>query len=117
VLASASARRTPMQLCAYLVALGCSLTALACSGNAQNVCRRDPISGVQNCGDVGGGYEEAAIVGGTAAVLWAAKGCTINGCEPPFVCSAAKLCERLACGETSDCPPGYMCSASDQRCR
>lgn len=110
-------KRPRCLLCAWLIALCCGLTAAACSGNAHNVCRRDPISGVQRCDDVGGGYEEAAIVTGVAAGLWAAKGCSINGCEPPFVCGAAKLCERQACGETADCPPGFVCSPSDQRCR
>jgi hypothetical protein len=86
----------------------------ACS--SQMVCRPDGISGAERCQQVGGAGD-AVITGGVAAGVFAAKGCTVNGCEPPFTCnSKTKLCERLACSETRACPPGYECHASDQRC-
>ena len=86
----------------------------ACS--SQMVCRPDGISGAERCQQVGGAGD-AVITGGVAAGVFAAKGCTVNGCEPPLTCnSKTKLCERLACSETRACPPGYECRADDQRC-
>ncbi|HKU37331.1 MAG TPA: DUF2953 domain-containing protein [Polyangiales bacterium] len=87
----------------------------ACAGSGQMVCRPDSISGSERCQQTGGAAD-AAITGGVAGGLWAVKGCTINGCEPPFVCNPkSKQCERQKCSETAACPPGYQCS--DQACR
>jgi hypothetical protein len=87
----------------------------ACS--SQIVCHPDSISGTERC-EQAGGAGDALITGGAAAGVFAAKGCTINGCEPPYTCnSKSKLCERLACSEVSTCPPGYECSPTDHRCR
>jgi hypothetical protein len=87
--------------------------AIACS--SQVVCRPDGITGAERC-EQAGGAGDALVTGGAAAGIWAAAGCTFNGCEPPFRCNAkTKLCERLTCSETSSCPPGYQCA--DQACR
>ena len=87
----------------------------ACS--SQVVCRPDGITGGERCEQVGD-YGDALITGGAAAGLWAAAGCTINGCEMPFRCNAkTKTCERMPCSETSNCPPGYVCNLDDNRCR
>ena len=89
----------------------------ACACSSQMVCRPDGISGAERC-EQAGGAGDALITGGAAAGVFAAKGCTVNGCEPPYTCnSKSKLCERLACSESSACPPGYQCSPSDNRCR
>jgi hypothetical protein len=93
----------------------CSLVSLGCGGSAKILCKPDPISGSERCQQTGGGAD-AALTGGVAGGMWAAKGCTINGCEPPFTCNAkSKLCERQRCGEAASCPPGYECQ--DQHCR
>src|SRR5262245_45866405 len=93
------------------------LAALSCAGTTSDtVCRPDPVTGSERCQHTGGA-PEAAVTGGMAAGLWAAKGCTINGCEPPFTCNTkTKLCERQACSEAVSCPPGYECSG-DLVCR
>jgi hypothetical protein len=40
---------------------------------------------------------------GTATALYAAEGCKMNGCEPPFRCeTVSQRCERSACGENAD---------------
>ena len=91
------------------------LLALGCGGSSQVVCRPDPISGSDRCQQTGG-PGDAALTGGVAGGLWAAKGCTINGCEPPFSCNGkTKQCERQSCSENAGCPPGYECQ--DQHCR
>jgi hypothetical protein len=91
--------------------------AYACGAcSSQVVCHPDGITGTERCTQAGG-YGDAAITGGAAAGLFAAKGCTLNGCEPPSTCnSQSKLCERMKCSEVSACPPGYECSMSDHRC-
>lgn len=89
--------------------------ALGCSSSSNVICRPDAISGAERC-QYSGGAADAALTGGVAAGVWAVKGCTANGCEPPFTCNAkTKLCERLSCSETESCPPGYECH--DQQCR
>jgi len=91
---------------------------LAACGAAQSSCQSDPISGSPRCGDTSGGPEDALITGGAATGLWAAGGCKMNGCEPPFVCEkVSQRCERMSCGESADCPSGYACDMTDQRCR
>lgn len=88
----------------------------ACAGSSQVVCRPDAISGAERCQQTGG-YGDAAITGGAAAGVWAAAGCTVNGCEPPYRCNGkTKLCERLSCSETAHCPPGYSCDPRDRTC-
>lgn len=93
------------------------LTAAACAGSNEMVCRKDPSTGFERC-DSGNNYGEAAVTGGIAAGLWAAEGCTINGCEPPYRCnSETKRCERPRCGGDTDCPAGYTCDLGDSLCK
>jgi hypothetical protein len=85
---------------------------------AQNACQPDPISGAPRCDDTSGGPVEAVGVGGTATALYAAEGCKMNGCEPPFRCeTVSQRCERISCGENADCPPGFDCDLENHRCR
>ena len=84
---------------------------------AQSACQPDPISGSPRCEDTTGGPVEAVTTGSGAAALYAAEGCKRNGCEAPFVCEKlSQRCERVRCGESTDCPPGFSCDATDQRC-
>ena len=93
---------------ALLVFSGCA---------AQNTCQPDPISGSPRCENSTGGGTEAVGVGMTAAALYAAEGCKMNGCEPPFRCeTVSQRCERVSCGESADCPPGFECNMADHRC-
>jgi hypothetical protein len=98
--------------------LGCCLCLFAACGAARSDCQADPITGSPRCGNTSGGAQDAVITGGAATGLWAASGCKMNGCEPPFRCDTTnQQCERIQCGESADCPPGFACNMSDQRCR
>ena len=97
---------------ALWIALAC---VAACS--SQVVCRPDAVSGAERCERVGN-YGDALITAGAATGVWAAAGCTVNGCEMPYRCNPkTKTCERISCSETSSCPPGYTCNLADHRCR
>ena len=95
-----------------------ALTLLVLTGcAAQTACQPDPISGSPRCGNTTGGPVEAATVGGAAVAVYAVEGCKMNGCEPPFFCeSISQRCERVRCGEDAQCPQGFVCDATDNRC-
>jgi hypothetical protein len=91
--------------------------ALAACGS-QEVCRRDPVTGWENCQTSGSDYGEAAGTAVAAAAAWAAVGCTVNGCAPPSRCNPqTKLCEALRCSRESPCPGGYDCEPEQGVCR
>lgn len=93
------------------------LLTSACAGG-QTVCRRDPITGSEQCQNVGSDYGEAAVTGGAAAASWAAVGCTVNGCTPPSFCNErTKQCESTPCGDDDDCGKGFTCDTTAHRCR
>jgi hypothetical protein len=91
---------------------------LACGGSMQYPCKRDSITGSEQCQPVGHNYGQAAALGGTAAGTWAVLGCTVNGCTPPDYCnSKTKLCESPRCKTDHDCPAAYHCDSEHALCR
>lgn len=99
-------------------AVACLLSwAIGCaSGEA---CKRDPITGMEQCQLASGSYGEAIGTAAAAAAATAAVGCTVNGCEPPFRCNSdTKLCERIRCTEgKASCPPAYTCDPEQGVCK
>lgn len=73
--------------------------------------------GQQQCG-LTGTPAQGALTAAGAAALWAAEGCTRNGCRPPFYCNReTQTCELLRCGEgVAHCPVGSRCNRSTYRC-
>jgi hypothetical protein len=95
--------------------LACGVSA--CGGGGNMICRRDPQTGFERC-DAENNYGEAVVTGAIAGGLWAAEGCKINGCEPPYRCNAeTERCERPTCGTDTDCPVGYMCDLESSLCK
>ncbi|HKU37142.1 MAG TPA: hypothetical protein VJR89_03325 [Polyangiales bacterium] len=93
------------------------LLALLSGCGVQSTCQPDPISGSPRCDDTSGGSVEAAATTIAAGGMYAAEGCKRNGCQAPFTCeTVSQRCERVRCGQNSDCPAGFSCGASDQRC-
>src|SRR4051812_6243918 len=98
-----------------LLVLSSCLYACATSGN---VCRRDPITGTEQCAPESNNYGEAAVGAGAAAGAWVAVGCTLNGCQAPDRCNPkTKLCESTHCTQDSDCGPAFHCDAASNRCQ
>jgi hypothetical protein len=100
-----------------LVAL-CLLACACMSG--PTYCKRDPITGSESsCGRTSNSPVEAAATAAAAGAAWAAVGCTVNGCSPPFRCNPdTKMCERIPCQEGgNNCPPAYSCDPDDHVCR
>jgi len=105
---------------AVSIVLGAVSVLAVCACASGSACRKDQITGAQQCQPASGSYGEAAGTAVVAAGAWGAVGCTVNGCEPPFRCNGkTKLCERIRCEEglTSACPPGYLCDPEDRVCR
>jgi hypothetical protein len=98
--------------------LACALVLTACATGSE-ACRRDPITGSQQCQPASGDYTEAVGTAAAATAAWAAVGCTVNGCEPPFRCNGeTKMCERIRCAEgKQSCPAGYSCDLADGVCK
>lgn len=91
--------------------------ATGCGGASNMMCGEDPSTGLEQCYE-DNNYGEAAITAGTATAVWGVTGCTVNGCEPPYVCNEkTKLCERAQCENDSGCPPGYHCDLKSLRCK
>ena len=107
--------------CASLLraGLGVLFGLLSACASGPEACRHDVITGADQCEPASGSYAEAAGTAAVAAGAWAIAGCTVNGCEAPFVCNTkTKLCERTSCGEgKGSCPPGYACDPKDSLCR
>jgi hypothetical protein len=69
------------------------------------------------CTVASGSYGDALLVAASAGALFAAVGCTVNGCEMPYECNPeSKRCERLQCSEPRGCPGGYSCNLESDRC-
>jgi hypothetical protein len=92
------------------------LGAACASGEA---CKRDPITGSERCQPASGNAGEAIGTVAAAGAAWAAVGCTVNDCEPPFRCNPdSKMCERIHCEEGKQvCPSGYACDPEEHVCR
>jgi hypothetical protein len=107
----------PADLLASLLA--CLLAVASGCASGPNVCKKDPITGSRQCQRSSSDPTEAAVTAGAATASWAAVGCTVNGCEPPYTCNPkTKMCERIPCEEGSNrCPPGYLCDPEDQLCK
>ena len=92
----------------------------ACATGSEQ-CRRDPVTGSEQCSMVSDSPGEAAATAAASAATWGVVGCTVNGCQPPFTCNAkTKLCERIRCHEstgTGACPPGYSCDPVKDVCK
>ncbi|HEX2678350.1 MAG TPA: hypothetical protein VHM19_16975 [Polyangiales bacterium] len=90
----------------------------ACAGGSQVVCRRDPITGGEQCGPTSNNYGEAAVGAGAAATTWAVVGCTVNGCPAPDRCNeTTKQCEATLCHSDKECGAGFHCDIVSTRCR
>lgn len=101
----------------FVALLMLSASALAGCDPGTEQCRRDPITGSQQCQTSGGDYGEAAVTAGVAAGTWGVVGCTVNGCELPYRCNEkTKQCEPLHCKSDADCS-GYGCDVDEGRCR
>ena len=100
----------------YLLAC---LSLISACATGQEVCRRDMVTGSEQCNRVSGDTGEAAATAAAAAASWGAVGCTVNGCQPPFTCNpVTKLCERMRCGEAAGfCPVGYNCHPVENVCK
>lgn len=89
----------------------------ACAGGSQFACRKDVITGNEQCQPVSRSPTEAAVGAGAAAASWAVVGCTLNGCPPPDRCNPqTKLCETTSCHSDRDCGAGFHCDASSSHC-
>jgi hypothetical protein len=98
--------------------LGAALLWVSACASGE-LCKRDTITGVEHCQPASADTGEAVGTAVAAGAAWGVVGCKINGCPPPFVCSAnGRVCERIACGESSGaCPAGYSCDPEDSRCK
>lgn len=102
-------RRSLIVLIVAFVFSGCA--------TGPEVCKRDAITGSEQCQTTSGNYGEAAATAGIATGSWAAVGCTVNGCEPPYTCNAdSKQCVPMHCKSDVDCK-GYNCDMESERCR
>lgn len=88
-----------------------------CAGS-QLHCPRDPATGMSQCVSSTSSVGNAAVYTGLAAGVYAAKGCTVNGCQLPDRCNpTTKRCETIRCSETQSCPAGYNCDLKTGLCR
>ena len=109
--------RSPKHLrVSFAVSLSC-LVAPACATG--EVCQRDMITGREECDLASSNAGEAIGTAVAAGAAWGVAGCTVNGCPPPFRCSAGgRVCERTPCGEAHGaCPAGYACDPEELVCR
>ena len=103
--------------------LQCALIALTLSachsgGQSGTVCRPDPLTGSQMCQMSSNNNADAIVTTGVATAVYAATGCTVNGCELPDSCNQiTKRCQPTRCDETKPCPVGYRCQPDSQTCR
>ena len=105
------------RLCNASMIAACAALVAACATGPE-VCRKDPITGSQQCQTASGNYGEAAGTALGAAAVWGVAGCKVNGCEPPFRCNeGTKMCERIPCSEGDACPSAFACDLEDHLCR
>ena len=94
------------------------LMLAGCAGGSEFACRRDPITGSEQCAPVSNAPAEAAVAGGAAAVAWGVVGCTVNGCPAPDRCNErTKQCEPTTCRADKDCVVGFHCDTDSSHCR
>lgn len=100
----------------FYAALLLALAAACATG--KEVCKRDMVTGSEQCSRVSGDTGEAVATATAAAASWGAVGCTVNGCQPPYTCNPdSKMCERMRCGEQAgSCPPGFKCNPVKNVC-
>jgi hypothetical protein len=112
-----TAARQGRLFCAAVGAAACLGLAAGCA-TGQEACRRDPVTGAEQCAVVGSDPGQAAATAAAAAASWGAVGCTVNGCQAPFRCNPeSKLCERMRCSEdVGGCPPGFSCNPNKNVC-
>jgi hypothetical protein len=98
--------------------LAASLLALAgCGGDSSLQCKKDPITGSEQCHRTTSSGGEAAVMAGAAAAGWGIAGCTVNGCLGAYRCNEkTKMCEALSCDENAPCPAPYECNLDSHRC-
>ena len=93
------------------------LSSVSCSGDSTLQCKKDAITGSEQCYRVSDSGGEAAVMAGAATAGWAVAGCTVNGCLGAFRCNEkTKQCEPLHCEENQTCPPPYECNLDIHRC-
>jgi len=113
-------RRVRPSLLAAALRLGLlsgQLAICACAGGSELACKKDPITGSDQCYGTSNSGGEAAVAAGVAAASWAVVGCTVNGCVGPYRCNEkTKMCEPIACSENNACPPAYNCNLTRGRC-
>ena len=97
--------RASLVACALLLLGGCfgSKAATLCTGTNCVITSKSPV--------------DALVTAVSAGALFAAVGCTWNGCEFPYECNATtKRCERMSCSETKPCPSPYNCDFDKHKC-
>ncbi len=100
------------------IALLVLFTNAGCGGSAEYVCKRDQITGSEQCQRETNSPGEAAATAGAAAGAWAVVGCTVNGCPAPYRCNTkTKQCESAFCTRDADCGLGFACDVALSRCR
>ena len=107
----------PLVTRALAVPLSLALFLAACGGETTMPCKKDPITGSEQCGLATSSGGEAAVAAGAAAASWAVVGCTVNGCLGAYTCNPkTKLCDPLDCDENKPCPAPYQCNLAIDRC-
>ena len=108
-------RRVESLVCGIIFAV---FTGCGGSGGSQLHCPRDPATGMSQCAVSSSGPGYATGVTAMAAGVFAAKGCTVNGCLMPDQCNPkTKRCEPTRCSESLSCPAGYNCDLATTLCR
>jgi hypothetical protein len=112
-----AARRMRAWAPAWMLLL--TLVPMLASCASGELCKRDAITGTEQCQPASSSGGEAIGTAVAAGAAWGVVGCKVNGCPPPFRCSAdGRVCERIACAEgRGACPAGYQCDPEDQRCK
>lgn len=99
-------------LCLVIIGL-----APACA-TGTTVCKRDTITGSEQCQDASDNYGAAAATGAAAGAAWAVVGCTVNGCAPPSYCNTrTKQCEVRRCTDDGECDAGFHCDTTAHSCQ
>lgn len=96
---------------AFLVACGLLFSGCSGAGGTGTLCTGS------RCAFTSSSPVDALVTAASAGALFAAVGCTWNGCEFPYECNAAtKRCERMSCSETKPCPAPYSCDFDRRKC-
>ena len=112
-----SAERVCCAAMKLLLSLWCLCSLAAGCAGGQEVCRRDAVTGNENCQLVSDDPREAAATAGAATAAWGVVGCTVNNCQPPWRCNEkTKQCEATSCQKDGDCN-GFSCDTEHGTCR